>query len=109
MQLIPHLRLDRKSRIRCGDESDEGDEVLLDRTMVLYGNPMDSAKSHSNVKLPVLLAGGDFQHGKHHGFDKDKNDPLANLSILMLHRLGIDADKLASSNGTMRGFEITLP
>ena len=84
----------------------EGDESLLDRTMVLYGTPMGSANSHSNVNLPVLLAGGGFKHGQHLGFDKDNNYPLANLYLSMLHRLGIDTDKFATSNGTMRGLEI---
>tara|TARA_B110000305_G_scaffold92986_1_gene104826 strand:+ start:5632 stop:6117 length:486 start_codon:yes stop_codon:yes gene_type:complete len=84
----------------------EEDESLLDRTMVLYDTPMGSANSHSNVNLPVLLAGGGFKHGLHLGFDKDNNYPLANLYLSMLHRLGIDTDKFATSNGTMRGLEI---
>ncbi len=37
--------------------------------MVLYGTPMGSANSHSNVNLPVLLAGGGFKHGQHLAFD----------------------------------------
>ena len=64
---------------------------LLDRTMVLYGTPMGSANSHSNVNLPVLLAGGGFKHGQHLAFDQMNNYPLANLYLSMLHRLGIEA------------------
>ncbi|MEJ6579769.1 MAG: hypothetical protein QNL68_08205 [Akkermansiaceae bacterium] len=59
-----------------------------------------------SVNLPVLLAGGDFKHGQHLSFDKDNNYPFANLYLSMLHRLGIDTDKFATSNGTMRGLEI---
>src|SRR5690606_35163607 len=46
-------------------EAREEGESLLDRTMVLYGTCMGSANSHSNVNLPVLIAGGGFRHGQH--------------------------------------------
>lgn len=84
----------------------EDGESLLDRTSVLYGTPMGSANSHSNVNLPVLLAGGGFKHGQHLGFDKENNYPLANLYVSMLQRLGIDEEKFATSTGTMRGLEM---
>jgi hypothetical protein len=77
--------------------------TLLDRTMVLYGTCMGSANSHANTNLPVLLAGGGFKHGKHIAFDTKKNYPLPNLFVSMLQRLGIEADKFATSTGTMRG------
>ncbi len=86
--------------------SREEGESLLDRTTVLYGTPMGSANSHSNVNLPVLLAGGGFKHGQHLAFDKENNYPLANLYVSMLQRLGIDADSFATSKGTMRGLEL---
>jgi hypothetical protein len=81
----------------------EQDQSLLDRTMVLYGTCMGSANSHSNVNLPVLLAGGGFSHGQHLAFDAVNNYPLANLYLSMLHRLGIPARDFATSTGTMRG------
>lgn len=86
----------------------EGDETLLDRTMVLYGTCMGSANSHSNHNLPVLLAGGGFKHGQHLAFDPKpgRNYPLANLYVSMLQRLGMEIDKFASSTGTMRGLEM---
>jgi hypothetical protein len=88
-----------------GGTKEEG-ETLLDRTMVLYGTPMGSANSHSNVNLPVLLAGGGFKHGQHLAFDKENNYPLANLFVSMLQRLGIEAGKFSTSSGTMRGLEM---
>ncbi|MFT5853139.1 MAG: hypothetical protein ACI8XO_000380, partial [Verrucomicrobiales bacterium] len=45
-------------------------------------------------------------HGQHLGFDQENNYPLANLYVSMLQRLGIDADKFATSTGTMRGLEM---
>jgi len=79
--------------------------ALLDRTMVLYGTCMGSANSHANTNLPVLLAGGGFRHGQHLAFDTKKNYPLPNLFVSMLQRLGIEADKFATSTGTMRGLD----
>ncbi|WP_439629391.1 DUF1552 domain-containing protein [Gemmata sp.] len=81
----------------------EGGETLLDRTMVLYGTPMGNAASHDNRNLPVLLAGGGFKHAGHLKFDAKKNYPLPNLYVSMLQRMGIPAEKFASSTGTLTG------
>ena len=87
-------------------DAKEGDHSLLDRTMVLYGTCMGSANSHSNVNLPVLLAGGGFRHGQHLAFDQENNYPLTNLFVSMLQRLGIEADRFSTSTGTFRGLEL---
>jgi hypothetical protein len=87
-------------------ETKEEGESLLDRTMVLYGTCMGSANSHSNVNLPVVLAGGGFRHGQHLAFDTQNNYPLANLYVSMLQRMGIETDKFSTGKGTMRGLEL---
>lgn len=87
-------------------ETKEEDQTLLDRTMVLYGTCMGSANSHSNVNLPVLLAGGGFKHGQHMAFDQQNNYPLTNLYLSMLHRLGIETDAFSTSKGTLTGLEL---
>jgi hypothetical protein len=84
----------------------EDGDTLLDRTMVLYGTPMGSANSHSNVNLPVLLAGGGFKHGQHLAFDTKNNYPLPRLFISMLQRLGIETDEFSTGKGTMHGLEL---
>jgi hypothetical protein len=84
----------------------EEGQTLLDRTMVLYGTCMGSANSHSNVNLPVLLAGGGFKHGQHLAYDTTNNYPLTNLFVSMLQRLGIEADSFSTGKGTMRGLEM---
>lgn len=83
----------------------EQEHTLLDQTMVLYGTCMGSANSHSNVNLPVLLAGGGFRHGQHLAFDTENNYPLSNLYVSMLQRLGLEVDAFSSGRGTMRGLE----
>lgn len=86
-------------------KTQEQDQTLLDRTMVLYGTCMGSANSHSNVNLPALLAGGGFKHGQHLAFDTQNNYPLSNLYVSMLQRLGIETDRFSTGAGTMRGLE----
>ena len=83
----------------------EGDETLLDRTMVVYGSNLGNAHAHTTLNLPTILAGGGFQHGQHLAFDTERNYPLPNLFVSMLQRMGIQTDKFASSTGTMRGLE----
>jgi hypothetical protein len=88
-------------------DTPEGGETLLDRSMVLYGTCMGSANSHSNVNLPVLLAGGGFRHGQHLAFDREDNYPLANLFVSMLQRLGLESGEFSSGRGTARGLEMS--
>jgi hypothetical protein len=84
----------------------EGNETLLDRSMVLYGSNLGNANTHVTTNLPVLFAGGGFKHGQHLVFDRDRNYPLPNLFVNILQRFGIEADHFASSTGTMRGLEM---
>jgi hypothetical protein len=86
--------------IRRLKEAKEGEANLLDRTMVLMGSHMHSG-GHDNRNLPIVLAGGGFQHGRHFAFDRNNNYPLANLYVTMLQRLGLEVDRFASSTGTM--------
>ncbi|MDQ3814069.1 MAG: DUF1552 domain-containing protein [Armatimonadota bacterium] len=81
----------------------EGNDTLLDRSMILYGSNLGNANTHVTTNLPTLLAGGGFKHGQHLAFDKGRNYPLPNLFVNMIQKLGIESDKFASSTGTMRG------
>jgi hypothetical protein len=85
----------------------EGEDSLLDRTMLLYGSNFGNSNTHETTNLPVILAGGGFRHGQVIAFDRYRNAPLSNLFVSMLHRMGINEDKFGSSTGTMRGFEMT--
>ncbi|MBS0265444.1 MAG: DUF1552 domain-containing protein [Planctomycetes bacterium] len=88
-------------------QSPEPHTSLLDSTMVLYGTCMGSANSHSNVNLPVLLAGGGFRHGQHLAFDANNNYPLTNLFVSMLQRLGLETQEFSTGKGTFRGLELS--
>lgn len=99
MKLLAELFTDLKA-VR------EDGETLFDRTMVLYGSNLGNANTHVTTNLPTLFAGGGFRHGQHLGFDPMYNYPLPNLFVSMLQRMGIEADKFASSTGSMRGLEM---
>ncbi|MBI4905310.1 MAG: DUF1552 domain-containing protein [Acidobacteria bacterium] len=86
--------------------ANEDGETLLHRTMVLYGSNFGDANKHTTTNMPVILAGGGFRHGHHLAFDTKRNYPLPNLYLSMLHRMGIEATRFASSTGTMRGLEL---
>ena len=84
----------------------EGEERLLDHTMVLYGSNLGDANIHDTTNLPIILAGGGFRHGRHLAFDHDNNAPLCNLFVSMLQRLGVEVDAFGSSTGTVTGLEV---
>jgi hypothetical protein len=75
--------------------------------MVLFGSNLGNASSHNTLNMPIVLAGGGFQHGQHLAFDRKTNYPLPNLYVSMLQRLGIETDSFVTSTGTMRGLEMT--
>jgi hypothetical protein len=75
----------------------EGGAPLLDNTMVLYGSNLGNANSHDWHNLPVLLAGGGFQHGQHLVYDAKDNTPLCNLFVQMLQKMNVEADRFGTS------------
>ena len=80
----------------------ENEGTLLDNTMVMFGSNLGNANAHDWRNLPILLAGGDFKHGRHVGFDKDDNTPLCNLFVSMLQKAGIETDRFGSSSGSLK-------
>jgi hypothetical protein len=81
----------------------ENGQRLLDHTMVLYGSNLGDANIHDTNNLPILLAGGGFQHGQHLAFSSENNTPLCNLYVNMLQQFGVHVDAFASSTGTITG------
>jgi hypothetical protein len=87
-------------------QSREEGSSLLDRTTVFLGSNLGDGSSHSTKNLPVLVAGGGFQHGQHLAFDANNPPPLCNLYVSMLQRLRIEVDKFGTSTGTLTGLEL---
>ena len=84
-------------------QTQEQGQDLLDKTMVLFGSNLGNANNHDSRNMPILLAGGGFQHGQHLSFDQPTDYPLPNLYVSMLQQLGLEVDSFASSTGTLTG------
>ncbi|MEY2598076.1 MAG: hypothetical protein RLZZ142_335 [Verrucomicrobiota bacterium] len=84
----------------------EGEQTLLDRTMVLITSNLGNASAHDTKNMPVVFAGGGFRHGQHLAFDRKNNYPLPNLFVSMLQRMGLPLDKFVTGTSTMRGLEM---
>lgn len=84
------------------DHSDASGD-LLGSTSVLLTSNLGNASNHDNRNMPVLFAGGPFQHGQHLAFDQRNNYPLPNLFVSVLQANGLEIDRFATSTGTMDG------
>jgi hypothetical protein len=101
----------------------DGDEPLLDRTMVLTGSGMSYGHSHSNANLPIVFAGGralGFKHKQHIDYNrmaesgykldyeewrsicgrpKDGDARLSNLMLTMLQKMDVHTERFVDSLG----------
>jgi hypothetical protein len=85
------------------DAIEDGDGTLLDQTAVLMGSNLGDASAHNNTNLPVVLAGGRFEHGQHLAFDPKDPPPMCNLLVSMLQHLGLEVDEFSTGTGTLTG------
>lgn len=83
----------------------EGNATLLDRTTIVVTSHFCSGNSHSNKDLPVLLAGGRFQHGRHLAVATGTT-PLSNLYVSVLNQLGFEDQSFGTSTGMLDGLQI---
>ena len=63
----------------------DGDGTLLDHTAILYGGALSDGNAHSNVDLPLLVAGhaGGIRGGQY--IASEANTPVANLFVQLLN------------------------
>ena len=78
----------------------DSDGNLLDSTTVLFGSNLGNANAHTSHDLPVLLAGGGYQHGGHI-VHEGENAPLCNLFVTLLQTMGVETDAFGQSTGTL--------
>ena len=80
----------------------EGDGMMLDHTLLLYGTGISDSNTHFHDDLPIALVGGSnagIAGGRHIRFPK--HTPLANLHTTILEKLGMPADGWANSTGSL--------
>ena len=109
----------------------ESGSTLLDSTMVMMTSNLRDGNSHWTYNLPVILAGGGFQHGQHLAFNRpyleevgqelkaeptaklsgekkvplmgQDQQPLCNLYTTMLRQGGVQIDRFSTATGTLEG------
>jgi hypothetical protein len=100
----------------------EGEDSLLDRSMVLFGSGMSYGHSHGNANLPTIFAGGKalgVRHGQHIDYNLpilksynltnahyavcsrpiDGNARLSNLLLTMLQKMDVRTERFVDSTG----------
>jgi hypothetical protein len=77
----------------------DGDGTLLDHSMILYGSCMSNPNVHNHSPLPVFVAGGKFQGGRH--VKNPEDTPMANLLLTMLQRAGVRQESVGDSTGVL--------
>jgi len=83
----------------------EGDATLLDQTTIVITSNLGNGSNHSNKDLPVLLLGGNYNHGQHLTFEPS-TVPLSNLYVSVLNQFGIADKSFGMSTGALEGLEI---
>jgi hypothetical protein len=80
----------------------DGDGSLLDHSLYLYGSGMSNGDKHDHVNLPILVAGGagGVKGGRHIRYTESQ--PLANLHLTLLDRVGVRLDSFADSKGKIK-------
>ncbi len=77
----------------------DGDGTLLDHSMVVYGSAIADGNKHTHESLPVLVAGGGgrgLKTGRHVVYEKQ---PLTNLYLTLLDRMGVHPETIGDSTG----------
>jgi len=77
----------------------EGEHTLLDSAMIVYGSGISDGNRHNHDDLPILLAGkggGTIKPGRH---IKYTPQPLNNLYLSLLDRMGVPTDRHGDSTG----------
>ena len=69
----------------------EGDDSMLDKTMIVYGSPMGDPNVHNHKRCPLIVVGG--ANGRLAGnvhLQAEAGTPMANVMLSLLHNLGHD-------------------
>lgn len=78
----------------------EGDGMMLDYTMFMYGTGISDSNTHFHDDLPIALVGGKaagIKGGRYIRYPK--GTPLANMHMTLLEKLGVPVEKFGNSTG----------
>ena len=79
----------------------DGDGSLLDHTLLLYGTGMGDSDHHTPVNLPAVVVGGGgaIAGGRHVQYPM--HTPFTNLGLTLLHKVGVERERVADSTGLL--------
>jgi hypothetical protein len=87
-------------------DTPDGDGVLLDHVLLLYGGGLGNPNVHAVIDLPNLVLGGGAGHhkgGRHIAFKVDDFTPESNLLVTLLDKAGVPVEHLGDSTGKLEG------
>ena len=82
-------------------ETRDGAGSLLDTTLVIRGSAFGDSNEHDFMDLPVIVAGGLLQGGRH--LAAEKGTTMSNLLLAGLNLLDVPAAKFGDSTGPLAG------
>lgn len=80
----------------------EGDNTLLDNSLIMLGSGLRDGNKHEHHNLPMLIA-GKGRKKMERGFQREfkKDTPLSNLVLGMIQASGIEMSQFGGSNGVI--------
>ena len=81
------------------DQIKEGNGTLLDHTTVVMGSNFGDSSNHTCNNLPMIVAGGGYEHQNHTVLERPT--PLCNLYLELLHKHNMDIGNFGSSEKDM--------
>jgi len=82
----------------------DGENSLLDNSMLMYGSNMSNSDRHNNYPLPLMLVGGgagNLRGGQH--MTLPEYTTLSNLHLTVVNKAGLELKSLADSTGEIAG------
>lgn len=80
----------------------DGESTLLDQVAIIYGSGMGNSNLHEPRQLPMVVAGGGagtLAGGRH--VRLAPATPLTNLHLTVLNKVGVPAERIGDSTGTL--------
>jgi hypothetical protein len=81
----------------------EGDGTMLDHTVFLYGTGISDSNTHFHDDLPIALIAGKASGIRTGAYVRYPKQPLTNLHLMILEKLGVPLEKLGDSTGKIAG------
>ena len=66
--------------------------------MIFFGSGLSDSNTHSHLKLPLVVAGGQFKGNRHVQFD---GLPAANLWMTVADKAGAHVENIGNSTGAL--------